>query len=64
MRLKNCYIYQHNEEGLRAHSVIEVAGLGEVKIESSLSAELVERIVAESIAALRLKLGQRIKEES
>lgn len=64
MKLKSCYIYQFNEDGLKSHSVIEVPGLGEVKVECSLSDELKERIVGESIAALRIKLGQIVKEES
>lgn len=63
MKLKNCYIYQFNEDGLKSHSVIEVPRLGEVKVECSLSDELKERIVGESIAALRVKLGQIVKEE-
>jgi len=64
MNVKNVYIYQFNESGLKSHAVIEVPGLGEVKVENALSDELRERIVAESIAALRLKLGQKLKEEA
>jgi len=64
MKLKNCYIYQFNEDGLKSHSVIDVPGLGEVKVENTLSDELRDRIVAESIAGLRRKLGQKIEEEA
>jgi len=66
MKLKSVYIYRRflDESGLKSHAVIEVQGLGEVRVENAMSDELKERIVAESTAALRLKLGQKLKEKS
>lgn len=41
-----------------ARATIDVPGLGEVASESALSDELHARVLAESLAALRQKLGQ------
>lgn len=47
-----------NRKQPAARATIDVPGLGEVAIESALSDELHARVLAESLAALRQKLGQ------
>lgn len=64
MKLKNAFIHRNGKEVLTANADIMVDGLGEVKIELALSDDLIRRIEEEAIAALRIRLGQKIKEQS
>ena len=58
MKTKSVYIWLRDNGKSSSKAKIDVPGLGEVEIEQALSEELRERIVAESITALRVKLGQ------
>jgi hypothetical protein len=64
MRIKSVFVHIKDEgkptECLNARATILVPGLGEVATENALSKELTERIAAECLAALRLKLGQKV----
>ena len=64
MKIKSVFVHIKDEgkatEHLSARATITVPGLGEVATENALSGELTERIAAECLAALRLKLGQVI----
>jgi hypothetical protein len=63
MKLNRVHIFQPwNAERLSADAEIEVPNLGVVKIQHALSDETISRIEAESLAALRFKLGQSISE--
>lgn len=67
MTVKNIHIYRlnHINNGkLRADAEIVVPGLGIVKIEHSLTDETISRIDAESISALKFKLGQTLKDKN
>lgn len=64
MHIKSVYVHIADEgkptEHLNARATIFVPGLGEVATQNALSNELTERIAAECLAALRLKLGQKV----
>ena len=64
MKVKSVYVHISDEgkptECLTARATILVEGLGEVQTQNALSDELTTRIVEECLAALRLKLGQRL----
>lgn len=57
MEVKTVFLF-FNRDVPMARATVVVPGLGEVQIDSALSVETHDRVVAESIAALRLKLGQ------
>lgn len=59
MKVKHIFIFL-NKETLQSNATIDVPGIGEVKIDHSLSDDLIERIREESVAALRLRLGQTL----
>jgi hypothetical protein len=61
--MKMNHIFVHwNKDTPTAHVEMEVDGLGTVKIEHALSADLIARIIAESEVALRQRLGQVCKD--
>jgi len=64
MKIKSVFVHISDEgkptEGLTARATIIVPGLGEVQTQNALSDELTARIADECVAALRLKLGQRL----
>lgn len=65
MKFMSAYVSRETlkEDGqLKAHATLNVQGVGEVKIQMALSAELCQRIEEEAIAALRVRLGQSLKE--
>jgi hypothetical protein len=65
MKVKTIFIHMDLNGAVRADASIDVPGLGVVNIQSALSEELIEAIKAESIAALRMRLGQTlVKEEA
>lgn len=59
MKVKNLFIYP-DRETMQVNATLNVPGLGEIKIDHCLSAELIARICEESVAALRLRLGQTL----
>ena len=60
MELENVYIHRKHNGELNAIATINVPGIGAIKIESSLSAELCSMIREEAIASLRTRLGQTL----
>lgn len=56
MKVKTVFLFLDREKPM-ARATIAVPGLGEVQIDSALSDEMLVRVMAESIAALRVKLG-------
>lgn len=58
MKARSIQIYNHFDDGLpfKSTAKISVPGLGDVQIESALSAETCNRVEAEVLAALRVKL--------
>lgn len=64
MKVKSVFVHISDEntpkERLTARATIIVPGLGEVQTQDALSDELTARIADECVAALRLKLGQRL----
>ncbi len=59
MKVKQVYMWERGEV-LAAKATVDVAGLGDVQFDCELSYEVVERIKAEVIAQLRIRLGQPI----
>ena len=59
MKVKSLFLYPNNNE-YQANATLDVPGLGEVQIKHCLSADLINRICEESVAALRLRLGQTL----
>lgn len=62
MRVKMIFIHLKPDGSSSADATIDVPGLGEAKIEHSLTLETIERVKAEALAALKLKLGQTLLE--
>lgn len=64
MKIKSVYVHISDEgkptEHFTARATIIVPGLGEVNTQDALSSDLTDRINAECLAALRVKLGQKI----
>lgn len=59
MKVKSIFIFL-TKDAMQSNATLDVPGLGEVKIEHTLSADLIDRICAESVASLRLRLGQTL----
>ncbi len=57
MTTKNVFIWIKPDGKSYSKATIAVPGLGDVEIENALTDELRERIMAESLTALRVKLG-------
>jgi hypothetical protein len=67
MKFLNAYVSREGlkaEGKLKAHATVVVDGVGEVKIQMALSDEVCQRIEEEACAALRVRLGQTLKEEA
>lgn len=64
MKTKNVFIWVNDDGTTNAKAKIEVPGLGEVQIEQALSDELRGRIINETMAALRVKLGKVVTENT
>ncbi len=60
MTTKNVFIWIKPDGKSYSKATIAVPGLGDVEIENALTDELRERIMAESLTALRVKLGHVI----
>lgn len=59
VKVKSVYCHLDHFKGIpQAHATIDVPGLGEVKIEHALTEATIQIIMAESIAALKISLGQ------
>lgn len=59
MKVKSVFLFL-NRDVPTSQATVEVPGLGEVKIDHALSDETHARVIAESLAALRMKLGQTV----
>lgn len=59
MKVKHVFVF-FNREIPQAKATLDVTGIGEVQIDHALSVDLCERICAESVASLRLRLGQTL----
>jgi hypothetical protein len=64
MKTKSVYIWVRQNGTINSKATITVPGLGEVDIEHALSDALSSAIIAETIAALRVKLGQVISTDA
>ena len=62
MKVKSVFLF-FNRDVPTARATVDVPGLGEVQIDSALSVETHDRVIAESLAALRMKLGQVVLQE-
>lgn len=60
MKVKTVFLFLNRDVPM-ARATIDVPGLGEVQIDSALSNETHAQVLAESLAALRVKLGQTIE---
>jgi len=58
MKTKSVYIWVKHNGVTDSKATITVPGLGDVEIEHALSDALASAIIAETITALRVKLGQ------
>lgn len=61
MKVKTVFLFLDREKPM-ARATIFIPGLGEVQIDSALSDETHQRVIAESQAALRIKLGQVVQQ--
>lgn len=63
MKFLSAYIHTRSDkEGLTAKAQIEVEGIGNVEFDHAVSKELCEALAKETIEALKVKFGQRLKE--
>jgi len=63
MKFERAHLW--NRDGkIEASAFVEVPGLGMVEFQHALSDELCKMVVDESIAALRVKFGQKLNEGS
>lgn len=57
------HVYKSHTSKWIADATLEVDGLGEVRLQHAISDELIERIKAESVVALQIKIGQVVEAE-
>ena len=63
MRVMMAYVHFPEKGPISSTAKISVDGLGEVEIKDVISAEMGERLKIEAIAALRVRLGQRLEKD-
>ena len=64
MNVKSVYIWVDYQRTLNSQATIDVDGIGEIKFDHALSNDLIERIRAESQAALQAKFKQSVVNKS
>ena len=63
MRLMMAFVHISDKGEVSSMAKISVDGLGEVEIKDVISEDAAERLKTEAIAALRVRLGQRLEND-
>jgi hypothetical protein len=58
MKVKSIIFLRHDSSEITSWAVIDVPGLGEVKIEKCFSEETINRMCGEAILTLQRKMGE------